>query len=77
MAFWIEPASWGYGYAAEAAHCAVRYGFKVLSVKNIWAGVALWNQASGRVLEKLGMVYMRENPAVYQINGEPVIAVGV
>lgn len=72
LAFWIEPDSWGSGLATEAAWRLVQYGFQEMGAEKIWAGVALWNQASRRVLEKIGLVYVKNNPAGYQIDGKPV-----
>jgi ABC-type Na+ transport system ATPase subunit NatA len=57
---------------SQVARRLVRFGFEDMAAEKIWAGVALWNQASRRVLEKIGLGYVRNNPAGYQINGEPV-----
>lgn len=47
--------AWGQGYATEAASGLVDFGFAVLGLHRIWAGCDADNQASIRVLEKLGM----------------------
>lgn len=47
---------WGRGLAPEAAAAVVRYGFSVLGLHRIEAGVLFGNDASVRVLEKLGFV---------------------
>jgi ribosomal-protein-alanine N-acetyltransferase len=45
---------WGKGLAAEAAAAVVTYGFAVLGLHRIEAGALVGNDASVRVLEKLG-----------------------
>ena len=45
---------WGRGLAPEAAAAVVRYGFSVLGLHRIEAGVLPGNDASVRVLQKVG-----------------------
>ena len=73
LAFWIHPDSWGQGYGSEAAGRVVGFGFEVLKVSKIWAGAGMWNERSCRVLEKLGMKYLRDNPEGYFIRGEAIL----
>jgi [ribosomal protein S5]-alanine N-acetyltransferase len=47
---------WGRGLASEAAAAVIRYGFSVLGLHRIEAGVLPENAASVRVLQKLGFV---------------------
>jgi ribosomal-protein-alanine N-acetyltransferase len=47
---------WGRGFAAEAAGAVIRYGFSILGLHRIEAGVLAENNASVRVLEKLGFI---------------------
>jgi [ribosomal protein S5]-alanine N-acetyltransferase len=47
---------WGHGLTPEAAAAVIRYGFSVLSLHRIEAGVLPGNDASVRVLQKLGFV---------------------
>lgn len=72
LAFWIHPDCWGQGYATEIAHCAVECAFRELSATKVWAAAAIWNKASLRVLEKLGMKYLGENKEGYRIDDEPI-----
>lgn len=51
----LDPRYWGKGYASEAARAVVSFGFEALQVHRIWAECLADNQASARVLEKLGM----------------------
>ena len=54
--FWIGVPSWGNGYATEAARRVVRYAFEELKLNRVYAHHMVRNPASGRVLEKLGMI---------------------
>ena len=72
LAYWVHPECWGQGYATEAARRVMAFAFDRLGVAVIWAGAAAWNQASVRVLEKLGMEHVADNPQGYFIKGEPV-----
>src|SRR5439155_2232526 len=47
---------WGRGLATEAAAAVIKYGFSVLGLHRIEAGILLGNDASGRVVQKLGFV---------------------
>ena len=51
---------WGRGYASEAAHATIDYGFNVLGLKRIVATIDPDNAASVRVAVKAGMVYERD-----------------
>jgi uncharacterized protein YhfF len=72
LAYWLDPERWSQGYATEAARPVVDFGFERLGAALIWAGAAVWNQASLRVLEKLGMVHVADNPKGYVIKDEPI-----
>ena len=72
MAFWTHPDYWGRGYATEAAEFILAFGFEEIGAKRIWAGVGEWNQASMRVLEKIGMQYTADNPKGYYSKGLPI-----
>jgi len=52
----IQRRRWGQGFAPEAAAAVVRYGFSVLGLHRIEAGVLPENDASVRVLQKLGFL---------------------
>jgi [ribosomal protein S5]-alanine N-acetyltransferase len=57
LGYWIGVPYWGNGYATEAAREMLRYGFEVLELHRIFASYFKGNDASGRILEKLGMRY--------------------
>jgi len=60
----LSPAHWGRGYATEAAGAMIDFGFRELMLHRIFASCVAENDASVRVLEKLGMrreANLREN----------------
>ena len=50
---------WGMGFATEAAAASLRYGFEELGLDRIVGVVQFENFASQRVLEKIGLTYVR------------------
>ena len=52
----IARRCWGRGLTPEAAAAVIRYGFSVLGLHRIEAGVLPGNNASVRVLQKLGFL---------------------
>ncbi len=52
--FWVAPKYGGQGFATEAAHAAIRYAFGHLGAKAISIGYFEGNEASKRIVEKLG-----------------------
>lgn len=51
----LTPRCWGRGLATEGARASVRYGFDVLALDRIISIYMPDNEASGRVMTKLGM----------------------
>ena len=51
----LLPAYWGRGYATEAAHASLEYGFDTLKLREIVAFTTPGNLRSRRVMERLGM----------------------
>src|SRR5262245_18650600 len=51
----LDPKHWNHGYATEAAHAIVDFGFSHFGVHRIWANCIAENAGSAHVLEKLGM----------------------
>ncbi|MGE5375157.1 MAG: GNAT family N-acetyltransferase [Bacteroidota bacterium] len=51
----LDPQYWNHGYASEAAHAIVDFGFSHFEVHRIWASLVADNVGSAHVLEKLGM----------------------
>lgn len=58
LGYRFAPASWGKGYATEAAFSCIRHGFEKLGMEKIVGRAEPGNLASTRVLEKCGMHYI-------------------
>jgi ribosomal-protein-alanine N-acetyltransferase len=56
----ITPPRWGEGLAPEAARASIDWGFERASLERIVAFAEPRNSRSLRVMEKLGMTYVRE-----------------
>lgn len=56
LGYWIGRPYWGVGYATEACRSVVSYGFREMGLRRIYGRHLAENHASGRVLEKVGMV---------------------
>ena len=54
LGYWIGHPFWGNGYATEAAREVVRFGLEDMDLLRIHASYMAGNDASGRVLEKIG-----------------------
>ncbi len=59
IGYWLAPDYWGKGLATEAAQAVLEYGFDQLGLERIVAVAHPENQASIRVLQKLGMAFER------------------
>ena len=57
VGYWLGQPYWGNGYAYEAARTAIDDGFGRLGLGEIVAFTVPANQASRRVMEKLGMTH--------------------
>lgn len=57
LGYWLAFDSWGKGYATEAAGALVALGFAELGLERIYAQVLEGNDASVRVMTKLGFVH--------------------
>lgn len=55
IGYWIGVPYWSCGYATEAVKVVIAYAFENLMIHRITASYFTRNQASGKVLEKLGM----------------------
>jgi RimJ/RimL family protein N-acetyltransferase len=56
LGYWIGRPYWNHGYCTEAAELVLDYGFAGLALNRIHAAHLARNPASGRVMEKLGML---------------------
>jgi RimJ/RimL family protein N-acetyltransferase len=57
LSYWIGKAHWGRGYCTEAGRTILEYGFTKLGLNRIHANHISRNPASGRVMQKLGMIH--------------------
>jgi [ribosomal protein S5]-alanine N-acetyltransferase len=55
LGYWVGRPWWGNGYMPEAARAVLGFGFGTLGLRRIFAHHLGGNDASGRVMEKLGM----------------------
>jgi [ribosomal protein S5]-alanine N-acetyltransferase len=55
LGFWTHPNLQSRGFMTEAARAILRFGFTILGAEEIEACHVVWNKASRRVLEKIGM----------------------
>jgi len=55
IGYWLGVEYWGQGIMSKAVPLIIEYGFDVLNLRRIQAGVIGYNLASARVLEKSGM----------------------
>ena len=70
IGFWMHPREQGQGYMSEASQRILRFGFEELHAIRIEADHAVWNKASGRVLQKLGMTFREFLPQGFQKQGQ-------
>jgi RimJ/RimL family protein N-acetyltransferase len=54
LGYWIAPEYHGNGYATTAARLLVDYGFRERRLHKVYANAFAFNEASRRVLEKVG-----------------------
>lgn len=51
----LDPKYWNQGYASEATHAIVDFGFTRFNLHRVWSWCVADNAGSAHVLEKLGM----------------------
>ncbi len=57
LGYWIATARWNNGYCTEAARAMLRFGFETLYLNRIHASHLTRNPASGKVMQKIGMMH--------------------
>jgi RimJ/RimL family protein N-acetyltransferase len=70
IGFWIHPTKQCRGFATECAASVLEFGLSRLGAKTITAAHATWNVASGHVLRRIGMKYVRTNPRGFKKNNK-------
>ena len=63
LIYGLLPVWWGRGLATEAARAGLNYGFDTVGFTEIIAATDPPNQASVRVMERLGMVHLTTDDA--------------
>lgn len=56
----LRTEAWGSGYATEAARAALRFAFLEVGVPGVYALTTIHNDASTRVMRRVGMRFVRE-----------------
>lgn len=70
IGFWTHPTQQGKGFMSEAAEAVIGIGFDTLNAERIEACYATWNKASKKVLEKIGMSFVKHIPEGFKKRGE-------
>jgi len=68
LGYHLRPAFWGQGLAQEASRALIDFAFNTLGAQALFAGHHPENEASRRVLLKMGFVYTHDEP--YGPSGE-------
>lgn len=56
----LLPETWDKGYASEAASACLQYAKNILGLKEIYSFTSLPNKRSERVMQKIGMIKVKE-----------------
>jgi RimJ/RimL family protein N-acetyltransferase len=57
IGYWVRQSAMGQGYATEATNALTRYAFDVLGAQRVEIDHAEGNEASGKVITKLGFAF--------------------
>jgi len=60
LGFHLRPDYWGRGLAREAARAVIAFAFETLAIESLFAGHHPANEASERLLKKLGFLWTHE-----------------
>lgn len=69
LGYWIGQPFWRQGYCTEAARAVLGYGFELLELNRVHASYLTRNPASRRVMQKIGMAYVRLSPTTHKKMG--------
>lgn len=67
LGYRFKETAWGIGYATETAMECMRYAFQHLKYNPIYGMADVRNDASNRILQKIGMKYVNE----FEFDGAP------
>lgn len=73
LGYWFARESWGQGFASEAAGALVDFAFHTLGLATLRSGRAKDNEASGKVLAKLGFQMIGEIRLFSRPRGEEIV----
>ena len=73
IGYWVRKSAHGRGYATEAANALLRYAFNALAARRVEIFHAAGNDASRRVIEKLGFVKEGVRVAAHRIPGDFIV----
>jgi len=71
LGYWFDEASWGRGFAGEAAALVLDFAVKTLGLRLV-SGHAVENVASGRILSRLGFSWKFDELVYYPFRREEV-----
>jgi RimJ/RimL family protein N-acetyltransferase len=72
VGYQIGKAWWGSGYATEALGAVLKHCFETVGMRRVWADHDTRNPASGRVMQKAGMIFEKTIFKSKEDGGEPV-----
>lgn len=55
MGYWLDSEHWNKGIVTEAGKAILQFGFDTLHLKKIYASYFTFNEASGKIMQKIGM----------------------
>lgn len=70
LGYWIAEPFWNMGIASEAGKAILQFGFENLGLQKIYASHFLFNPASERVLQKIGMQFQKVLMEHHMKNGK-------
>ena len=74
LGYWIGREFWGRGYGTEAARVVVAYGFEMIGLTSVHSHHLKRNPASGRIMQKTGMV--QQGTGMEEVRGRQEEVVG-
>ena len=79
LGYWIGKPYWNHGFCTEAGRAVLRYAFTELALLRVHACHMSRNPASGRVVQKLGMVHegLRRQHAIRWDRCEDLVLYGI
>lgn len=70
LGYWIGEPYWGQGICTEAAIAIIRFAFDDIRLDRIYSVRLVSNPASGRVMQKVGMIHTGTSQAPGRLGGE-------